>query len=90
MKALRGPKEILPEWRSALQRPWNLLLTIWLCLSLAYTAVVLFVGAGVPVYPVHFVLMFPSVIMLLTVYWAIGVWLWNSVRKLSTEEDRLN
>ena len=90
MKALRGPKEILPGWRSALQRPWNLLLTIWMCLSLAYTAVVLFVGAGVSVYPVHFVLMFPSVIMLLTVYWAIGVWLWNSVRKLSTEEDRLN
>jgi hypothetical protein len=60
LRTLRGPRDVLPKWRAALPRPWNLLLTIWLYLSLAYTAAVLFAGVGVTIYPVHFALMFPS------------------------------
>jgi hypothetical protein len=88
LRALRGPKEVLPEWRAALPRRWNLLVTIWLYISLAYTAAVLFVGVGVSAYPVHFALMLPSLAMMLAVYWAIGVRLWNSVRKLIVEKGR--
>ncbi|PHR16928.1 MAG: hypothetical protein COA41_14265 [Sphingopyxis sp.] len=67
----------MPEWRSALPRKWDLIVTSWLWISLAYTVIVLATGIGMPVYPLHFLLMLPAIIMLLVAYWGIGVWLWN-------------